>query len=262
MTRRLFAALSLVPLVCLAGCNGSGSTKSPSDANNPGQPGSTVADKVKSEDVKVGTGQEAKQGDFVYVTYTGKLKNGTIFDSNKKSTGSPFGFAIGGHRVIKGWEEGIAGMKEGGIRKLDIPPSLAYGNNPPGSSIPVNAELFFEVELLAVLKHGDENAFTKKDVTVGSGAEVTNGKTVTLHYVATLVNGRRIDSTIERKKPVTFKLGSGAVIPGLEAGIIGMKVGGERKLRIPPNIGYGEYGMNNVPGNNIVDFDVKLLEVK
>jgi FKBP-type peptidyl-prolyl cis-trans isomerase len=104
--------------------------------------------KVKKEDLKVGTGAEAKTGDKVTVHYVGTLTNGTKFDSSRDS-GKPFTFTIGSGQVIQGWEQGIPGMKVGGIRKLTIPPQLGYGENAQGS-IPASSTLIFEVELLSI----------------------------------------------------------------------------------------------------------------
>ena len=112
------------------------------------QPGQSVTE-LKIEDVKVGTGGEAVAGKTVTVHYTGWLTNGTKFDSSKDS-GRPFTFPLGGGRVIKGWDQGVAGMKVGGVRKLTIPPSLGYGASGAGGVIPPNATLVFEVELLSV----------------------------------------------------------------------------------------------------------------
>jgi FKBP-type peptidyl-prolyl cis-trans isomerase len=104
---------------------------------------------LKIEDVKVGTGAEAKKGDLVTVNYTGYLTDGTKFDSSLDS-GQPFKFTIGNGEVIAGWDQGFAGMKVGGKRKLTIPPELGYGAQGAGGVIPPNATLVFDVELLAV----------------------------------------------------------------------------------------------------------------
>jgi FKBP-type peptidyl-prolyl cis-trans isomerase FkpA len=112
------------------------------------QPGQSVTE-LKIEDVTVGTGNEAGAGKAVTVHYTGWLTNGTKFDSSK-DRGEPFRFQLGAGQVIKGWDQGVAGMKVGGVRKLTIPPSLGYGANGAGSDIPPNATLVFEVELLGV----------------------------------------------------------------------------------------------------------------
>jgi len=101
------------------------------------------------EDTKLGTGAVATPGKNVSVHYTGWLTNGTKFDSSK-DRGEPFAFSLGAGQVIRGWDQGVAGMKVGGIRKLTIPPNLGYGERGAGGVIPPNATLVFEVELLGV----------------------------------------------------------------------------------------------------------------
>jgi FKBP-type peptidyl-prolyl cis-trans isomerase len=101
-------------------------------------------------DIRVGNGALAKEGSRVRVHYTGWLTNGKKFDSSVDA-GRPFDFTIGNGEVIKGWEEGVAGMKVGGKRQLRIPPSLGYGaEGTPGGPIPPNATLIFDVQLLGV----------------------------------------------------------------------------------------------------------------
>jgi FKBP-type peptidyl-prolyl cis-trans isomerase FkpA len=109
----------------------------------------TTASGLKYQDIKEGTGDVASAGKSVSVHYTGWLTNGTKFDSSK-DRGRPFEFPLGGGRVIRGWDEGVQGMKVGGVRKLTIPPELGYGARGAGGVIPPNATLVFEVELLQV----------------------------------------------------------------------------------------------------------------
>jgi FKBP-type peptidyl-prolyl cis-trans isomerase len=104
---------------------------------------------LKIEDSKIGTGAEAIAGKSVSVHYTGWLTDGTKFDSSKDRN-QPFSFQLGGGQVIKGWDQGVVGMKVGGVRKLTIPASLGYGDRGAGGVIPPNATLVFEVELLGV----------------------------------------------------------------------------------------------------------------
>lgn len=108
-----------------------------------------VSDSLQIEDLAVGEGDEAAAGQLVSVHYTGWLTDGTKFDSSV-DRGKPFQFQLGAGRVIKGWDQGVAGMKVGGKRKLTIPSDLGYGARGAGGVIPPNATLVFDVELLGV----------------------------------------------------------------------------------------------------------------
>ena len=113
----------------------------------------TTTSGLQYEDVTVGSGAEAKAGNFVSVHYTGWLYEGGVrgakFDSSK-DRGQPFEFPLAAGHVIRGWDEGVQGMKVGGTRILVIPPQLGYGARGAGGVIPSNATLMFEVELLGV----------------------------------------------------------------------------------------------------------------
>jgi FKBP-type peptidyl-prolyl cis-trans isomerase FkpA len=109
----------------------------------------TTSSGLVIEDISAGAGAEAAAGQYVSVHYTGWLTDGTKFDSSKDRD-EPFEFPLGARHVIAGWDEGVQGMKVGGVRKLTIPPNLGYGARGAGGVIPPNATLVFEVELLAI----------------------------------------------------------------------------------------------------------------
>lgn len=136
----------LLALIVLAGCQ-------PSLRTYPGEPTAMEKKSLRSGlsymEIKEGGGDVARSGQEVTVHYTGYLTNGKKFDSSLDRN-QPFTFTLGAGQVIKGWDEGVEGMKVGGKRKLIIPPDLGYGSRGAGGVIPPNAELVFDVELLGV----------------------------------------------------------------------------------------------------------------
>jgi peptidylprolyl isomerase len=122
-------------------------TKAPAAAKTMPAPVTTPSG-LKYWDLKVGTGEEAAKGKTVRVHYTGRFTNGKIFDSSVGK--QPYQFVLGRGEVIQGWDEGVAGMKVGGKRKLEIPPALAYGERGYPGAVPPNSTLLFEVELMSV----------------------------------------------------------------------------------------------------------------
>jgi peptidylprolyl isomerase len=153
MTRRLAVILAVSSVfLAVAGCGGdkSGGASTSAPMKVTGSP-TTTASGLQYWDIVPGTGATAVPGKMVKVHYTGFLTTGEKFDSSR-DRGEPFPFSLGAGEVIKGWDEGVAGMKVGGQRQLRIPPGLAYGASGAGGTIPPNATLIFDVELLDVGK--------------------------------------------------------------------------------------------------------------
>lgn len=108
----------------------------------------------------------------------------------------------------------------------------------------------------------DVTELKMEDTKAGTGAEAQNGKRVTVHYTGTLTNGTKFDSSKDHGQPFTLTLGQGQVIQGWEKGLLGMKVGGQRKLTIPPSMGYGAQAMGPIPANSTLVFEIELLNVE
>jgi len=122
-------------------------------------------------------------------------------------------------------------------------------------------EVAAEQERIAIERAKIMEKLVIKDIVVGTGAEATSGKTVSVHYVGTLEDGTKFDSSHDRGQPFGFTVGAGEVIQGWDLGVVGMKVGGKRNLTIPPELGYGENGIGPIPGNATLKFIVELLAV-
>jgi FKBP-type peptidyl-prolyl cis-trans isomerase len=232
----------------------------------------TTPSGLQIDDVVTGSGAEAKAGQSVTVHYTGWLHDpaaaegrGRKFDSSKDRD-EPFEFDLGAGMVIRGWDEGVQGMKVGGKRVLTIPAELGYGARGAGGVIPPNATLVFEVELLPT---PERPQLQMDDVVPGTGEEARAGQNVTVHYTGWLFDpaapqnrGAKFDSSKDRNDPFRFSLGAGMVIRGWDDGVQGMKVGGTRILTIPPHLGYGPRGAGGViPPNATLVFEVELLGV-
>ncbi len=238
----------------------------------------TTSSGLKYYDIKVGDGPMPKPGSMVKVHYSGWLKDGKLFDSSVKRN-SPFTFNTASG-VIKGWIEGISTMKVGGVRRLEIPSDLAYGDRGAGSVIPPNSDLIFEIELLEIEKESGaaqkpanaqqpkkaaadpvqrsiegltpvtkESGLKYYDIKVGDGEEPAPGAKVNVHYSGWDTKGKLFDSSVKRGTPFSFNTDRG-VIKGWIEGVKGMKVGGIRRLEIPADLAYGR--------NDLI-FEVEML---
>ena len=210
-------------------------------------------DELISTDLIVGTGEEAVAGSTVAMQYVGVLaSDGTEFDASWNRDATPFDVTLGQGSVIRGWDEGIVGMKVGGRRVLQIPAALAYGDEPRGDVIAADSDLVFIVDLVAALgapepappidadNLGAFGTLGIIDLTVGEGCEAQVGDIVLVNYVGVdAVDGVEFDSSFGRE-PFSVIVGKSQVIDGWNEGIEGMKVGGERILQIPGALAYND----------------------
>lgn len=261
-------AFAFIFALALAGCgpkeasapkteSGETPTKTATNGDAPAPAGSLKD--LKIEDLKPGEGDAAAKGDQVWVLYTGKLGNGKVFDSTKDHENKPLSVVIGARQVIEGWDKGLVGMKVGGTRKLSIPYRMGYGEE-GSDKIPGMADLFFEVEMVAMVKQGEERTVQAVEEKVGTGREVKRGDKVTIDYVTTLPNHDEVENTYQTKKPVSFVVGKNQALDGIDQGIIGMKVGGIRTLTLPPTMGLPG-GAEKVPSNSVMIFRVELKKI-
>ena len=213
--------MPLVALSLLLALQGSATTA-------PAAPKPDAGPKVTITDLAPGTGDETvRVGDLVEVNYIGKLATGKEFQRNT----TPFLAQVGLGKVIRGWDRGILGMKAGGKRRLQIPSALGYGAQGAGKDIPPNADLDFEIELLKIHRAKIE------PVKAGVGEALTPAELPTFHYVLTLANGKKVDSSRDRNAPVTVPVQG--LIPGFVQGLVGMKPGEIRRVTVAPILGYG-----------------------
>ncbi len=107
----------------------------------------------------------------------------------------------------------------------------------------------------------NKNTLQIEDITPGTGQEVQSGDTVVIHYTGTLEDNTKFDSSLDRDEPFITQIGVGHVIKGWDEGVLGMKIGGKRKLIIPPELGYGSRAIGPIPANSTLIFEVELLEI-
>lgn len=212
-------------------------------------------DELIVTDIVEGDGETAQVGSMLSMQYVGVLaSDGTQFDASW-DRGQPFEFQLGQGRVIAGWDEGIVGMTVGSRRVLQIPAIQAYGERDSGS-IPANSDLVFIVDLIAVQPPpptpepappvpedalGAIDELSTIDLVEGSGPAAERGDILVVQYVGVdATNGIEFDSSWSRGQPFRVTAGMSQVIDGWNEGLIGMKEGGERILRIPAAKAYGD----------------------
>lgn len=231
---------------------------------------------LKIFDEKVGTGKPAMVGTILKTHYTGWLQSGRKFGSSK-DMGKTFDVVLGAGKLIKGWEQGMDGMREGGVRWLKVSPAMGYGAA-AYSMIPSNSTLVFRVELVS--SEVDPEVAEKMDffpdttsltfeygseglryaiIKPGEGEPAKTGSVARVHYTGWMTNGYKFDSSRDREQPFSFPLGGGKVIRGWELGVAGMLPGEKRILIVPPGLGYGSRGAGPIPGGATLIFAVEYL---
>ena len=212
-------------------------------------------DKVQIVEVAPGTGDAVAAFDYVSVEYTGKLRDGKVFDSSVGK--DPISFVIGTSQVIPGWEQGILGMKVGGRRTLTIPPSLGYGKAGSPPVIPGNATLIFDVTLKKI-EHS-----TIETTQEGTGEKANPGDTVELNYTGKFPDGKQFDSSLDKgRTPILVQIGRPNMIPGFIQGLLGVKLGEKRKITMAPSLAYGVRGRPPIiPPNSTLVFEIEILRI-
>lgn len=245
MKRFNWALLVLPAFLFLSACDG----------------GSSEDGEVVVTDMVVGDGEEVTRFQTLITTYVGTFTDGTQFDSTDEQ-GEDWIFTLGAGQVIEGWDENLEGMRVGGTRRLEIPSHKAFGRSgqcfSDGScAVPPNTDVVYEVTIVDIF---DEVQI--EDVIEGDGDVAEFGDVLFVEYVGTLRNGQVFDASAIQGGEFVFTLGNGSVIEGWDRGLGGMKVGGKRRLTIPPILGYGAFGAGAaIPPFAILNFDVDLVDV-
>jgi peptidylprolyl isomerase len=221
-----------------------------------------------------GSGAAPVTGDVVVMNYVATLEDGTVIDETEET---PFQFVLGSDRLVRGLEQALLQIPEGGTARVTVPPELGYGERGAGDVVPPDATLIYEVEIVEVnpfnlpasvsIPEGAELIETPGGVEVyviepGEGPTPEAGDTVVAHYRGVLPDGTQFDSSYERDQPFSFELVTGSVIQGWHEGFGVLSEGAQAVLIIPPELGYGAQGSPPViPPNATLIFEVELLEV-
>ena len=262
-TRQPIWAAILFAVGALAGCGAHGG--GPTTPQPVGDAPLGVSFEVT--ELEEGQGPAVQNGWLLAIGYTGWLydqaapeNRGRIFAFEPSAL--PFSFRLGIGQVIPGLDQGMAGMRVGGRRRIVVPPELGFGAQ--GTNlVPGNANLLFEVELVA----GAEVPFEFTDLWVGEGEEVGRGDSLSVAYqgwVFDLLNKENKGETLDwanAEDPFSFTLGAGEVMPGWDLAIAGMRVGGVRRIVIPRDLAYGAASRPKIPAYSTLLFNVSALAI-
>lgn len=222
-------------------------------------------------ELRAGTGPMAADGDIVTIDYVAWLHDDDETDDKGQQvdSGSAFEFVLGADQVISAFDQGVVGMMVGGERRLVVPANYALGGTGAGN-IPGGAALVIDVKLVNLQTLVTDSApFTITDLSIGTGAEAVAGNTVSVAYAGWLYDasqpdGKGVAFETSPSDGLSFTLGTGQVIAGFDQGVVGMRVGGERRLIIPPELAYGGTPPQNplIPVNATLVFEVTLVSIE
>ena len=241
-----------------------GGTPACSDGVNPLVPSGVAF--FSFTDITLGTGDLATTGTQVTINYIAWIFEDGASDNKgaQVDSGDGLTFVVGGNQVIGGFDQGVRSMRVGGIRQLVIPPHLGFGVGSAGA-IPADATLVADVTLVDVQPVTTDSApFSITDLSIGDGAVAASGDMVTAAFGGWLYDESRPDNKgalFDSSTGFPFTLGAGQIIEGWEQGIPGMRENGERRLIIPPEMGFGDVQRGIIPPNSTLLFDITVLTV-
>ncbi|EHB02829.1 FK506-binding protein 10 [Heterocephalus glaber] len=214
---------------------------------------------VDTLELPAGCVRKAVPGDFMRYHYNGSLMDGSPFDSSY-SRNHTYDTYIGQGYIIPGMDQGLQGACMGELRRITVPPHLAYGENGTGNKIPGSAVLIFHVLIVDFHNPSDPVGIE----TLLRPSEPCNktsklGDFIRYHYNCSLMDGTRLFSSHDFAAPQEATLGANKVIEGLDRGLQGMCVGERRRLVVPPHLAHGESGARGVPGSAVLLFEVELV---
>jgi peptidylprolyl isomerase len=237
----------------------------------------TTESGLEVTEVVEGEGPLAAKGDMMAVLYTASFVGGKKFDEQLDPE-SPFTFRVGMDEVMPGLEEGVRTMRPGGKRILVLPPDIAFGKDGLTGTVPPDSWVRFEVELLEIMKAPPQpvpwsdvgmEIFTAPsglqiiDFVIGEGEAPTPESYVAVHYSGFFDDGTCFDTTYLKGMPIEFALGEKRLMAGWLEGLLSMRVGGQRKIIVPPHLAYGEEGFGKtIPPNATLSFDIELIQVR
>lgn len=236
--------------------------------------GITTDSGLQYTEITAGEGPNPKDGDIVTMHYVASLPDGTEI-GNSNQTGEPIKAILGRNQLLPGWEEGLKRMKAGGKARMVLPPELAFGTEGYGM-VPPDSTIILVIEILNIEVPPTAVPYSEEDLTTtdsglqyydfqtGVGEPAKNGDIVTNNFklwVMTDPENLYVGSS-EGNQPISFEIGVGdTVFPGWEEGNLDMQIGGKRLLIIPPELGFGDSAVGDIPPNSVLIMEIELLDI-